>query len=581
MLSASLYIAWCTAKNRVAVRLRRLREPRYLLGAIAGIAYFYFAVFARAGRGGRRQGPGRSDDRGFDPGSAFQIAGTSLAGLFVMCFALLPWVLPTRSKLLEFSQAEREFLFTAPVSRRQLLAHRIVRSQVGSIIASAFVGVFAAPIAGVGRLRLALGFWVLAVTNNVYSGAVSLTRARFQSPIAAVRRVAWVPLGLLLLAIVTVGSAIARQFLQQSPASGADVFVQIARVTSSGLTSVVLWPFVAIVRPPFSRSPSTFFPALVPALVVLAAVTAWMLTSDATFDTVAGEGGDAQASTGSQGAAPVRATTIGWTLPLTGRAEWALFWKGFMEALRAVNIKSWRILPPIVGALIGVVAASFGIAGAQRMRGPSAFVTALGCMVAGVATLFGPQMLRLDLRSDFAHLDLLKSWPMRAGDVIRGEMAWPAAAVSGVAVLAILTAAAFSGAGLPNVPFAWRWSVAAAVVLAAPAMIAAQYLVHNAATILFPAWVQLGTQRTRGIDAMGQRLILLAAVLVSLLLFALPGAIAAGVVWLIFYRFVGPIVLVPMGVVFAAIVIVEVLAVTEVLGPAYERIDVTSVERPE
>jgi ABC-type multidrug transport system permease subunit len=71
------------------------------------------------------------------------------------------------AEVLEFSQAEREFLFTAPVSRRQLLLHRIVRSQVASIIASLFVGLFAAPIAGVGRLRLALGFWVLAVTINV------------------------------------------------------------------------------------------------------------------------------------------------------------------------------------------------------------------------------------------------------------------------------------------------------------------------------------------------------------------------------------------------------------------------------
>jgi hypothetical protein len=33
--------------------------------------------------------------------------------------------------------------------------------------------------------------------------------------------------------------------------------------------------------------------------------------------------------------------------------------------------------------------------------------------------------------------------------------------------------------------------------------------------------------------------------------------------------------------VFAVVVLVEVLAVTELLGPAYERIDVTSVERGE
>ena len=38
MLSASLYITVCTTRNRLRVRLRRLREPRYLLGAIVGPA---------------------------------------------------------------------------------------------------------------------------------------------------------------------------------------------------------------------------------------------------------------------------------------------------------------------------------------------------------------------------------------------------------------------------------------------------------------------------------------------------------------------------------------------------------------
>ncbi len=581
MVGASSYIAWCTAKNRALVRLRRLREPRYLLGAVAGVAYFYFAVFARAGRPPGRPGRGRQADRGVDLGAAFQIAGTSMAGLIVLTLSLVPWLFPSRSKLLEFSQAEREFLFTAPVSRRELLIHRLIRSQVGSIIASALVGIFAAPIAGIARLRLAVGFWLLAITINIYGAAVSLTRARWRSPSAMIRRTAWLPVGLLVTALLVVVTAVARQLIAQPPAGQSDAFVQMARVISTGVPRVILWPFVALVRPPFSGSPAAFVPALASALVVLAAVTAWMLLSDRTFDDVAGEGGDAQTETAGADVSAARAATGSLALSLTGRAELALFWKGATEALRAINIKSWRLLPPLAGVLIAVVGASFGVVGAKRMRGPSAILTALGCIVAAVATVFGPQMLRLDLRNDFTHLDLLKSWPLRAADVIRGEMAWPAAAVSAIACGAIAAAAAFSGSAMPTVRLVDRWSVALAVMLAAPALIAAQYVVHNAATILFPAWVQLGKQRTRGIDAMGQRLIMLAAVLVSLVVFAVPGAIAAGVVWLIFHRIAGTVVLVPMAALFAVIVLVEVLAMTELLGPAYERVDVTSVERPE
>jgi len=52
MLGPSLYITVCSFKNRVRARFRRLREPRYLLGAIVGGAYLYFSFFARS-RGAR------------------------------------------------------------------------------------------------------------------------------------------------------------------------------------------------------------------------------------------------------------------------------------------------------------------------------------------------------------------------------------------------------------------------------------------------------------------------------------------------------------------------------------------------
>ena len=136
MLRASLYIIACTARNRVRVRLRRLREPRYLIGAVVGVAYLYFAVFARLGRGpggARRPGSARAL---VDVASAWQVAGTSLAGLAVFALAALVWILPSKSGLLEFSRAETAFLFPAPVSRRQLLLHRVMRSQLASLVAA-------------------------------------------------------------------------------------------------------------------------------------------------------------------------------------------------------------------------------------------------------------------------------------------------------------------------------------------------------------------------------------------------------------------------------------------------------------
>jgi hypothetical protein len=261
-----------------------------------------------------------------------------------------------------------------------------------------------------------------------------------------------------------------------------------------------------------------------------------------------------------------------------GRPDLAFVWKNATQTLRALSLRELKFVPPALLGLFGIAAA---VMAANGMRGPAAMVSALAVALFGAAVVFGPQMVRSDLRADFEHLDLLKTWPVRAADVIRGEMAWPVLLVSSVAWAGVLIAALFSVAALPNASFISRWSFAIAAACAGPALIAAQFAVHNTATIFFPAWVQIGAQRTRGIDAMGQRLIMLAAIVVSLAVFALPGALAGGAVWFVFHRLTGDVVYVPAAIVFAVVVLVEVLAVTELLGPAYERIDVTSVERGE
>jgi ABC-2 type transport system permease protein len=128
MFFASLYIIVCSARNRIRMRLRRLREPRYLFGAIAGAAYFYFAIFARTrGPSGRR----RSGTPPPDILAALMAAGPPAAGLVLMVVTTVLSALPVTSSLLVFSEAEIQFLFPAPVSRRQLLLHRMMRSQFG------------------------------------------------------------------------------------------------------------------------------------------------------------------------------------------------------------------------------------------------------------------------------------------------------------------------------------------------------------------------------------------------------------------------------------------------------------------
>jgi hypothetical protein len=162
-------------------------------------------------------------------------------------------------------------------------------------------------------------------------------------------------------------------------------------------------------------------------------------------------------------------------------------------------------------------------------------------------------------------------------------MAWPGAAITIVAWT--MTAIAFTQLS-PSVfnaslSLAWRATIALAIAILAPALVFAQLTIHNAVALLFPAWVPLGSQRQRGLDAMGQRLIMLGGTWLLLIVMVLPGALAGAIVWFVFSRFAGPAAILPAALVCTVIVFFEVLAATEALGPAYERLDLLAVERGE
>ena len=50
---ALFYYQYHSWRNRLEARIRRLRQPKYLVGAIVGGIYFYFYLFRGIARGGR------------------------------------------------------------------------------------------------------------------------------------------------------------------------------------------------------------------------------------------------------------------------------------------------------------------------------------------------------------------------------------------------------------------------------------------------------------------------------------------------------------------------------------------------
>jgi hypothetical protein len=575
MIGASLYIIRCSARNRIRMRLRRLREPRYLVGAIVGALYLYFSFFARF----RSRGAGRRRPRaGSDPSAQLAVlaaSGPAVGGIALMVVTALAWLLPFDSGLLDFSPAETQFLVAAPVSRRSLLLHRLLRSQLGMLFGAVIVG-FTTPSAGGSlRLRVGLGMWLLLCTGKVYFTGISLARARLTAANAHTRRVAWIPLGVMTAALVVVGARLTAILLAAPLAGVRDLLNRVGQVGLGGASAVVLWPFMALTRPLFAAWPGAYLWSLAAASLVLAGSILWVLKIDEAFQDAVEDVAQRKAREKSAAARSYRARASVWKLAPSGRPETALAWKAALQTTRIVDRRSMVRLAAILFALT-ISAVGFG----QR-NGLAGALAAFALAGTVFCVLLAPQAIRIDIRQDLQHLELLKTWPVRAASVVRGEMLWPGVLITVLSWTMIAMSTALAGSLLTRVDGPLRLSAGAAAMVLAPSLAFAQLAIQNGAALLFPAWVPLGSQRARGLDAMGQRIIMLGGSWLALLVMLLPGVIAGGIVWFALHGVLGPAALVPGALVCTGALAIEVLIVTELLGPAYERIDLLAVERVE
>jgi Putative ABC exporter len=571
VIRASLYIIVCGARNRIIRRLRRLREPRYIVGAVAAGAYLLVNILGST----RARREGAPPELPADLESIFP----SLVGVVLLGIASTAWFLPSSGGVVDFSEAEVQFLFPAPVSRRHLLVHRLMRSQIGLLFAALvpafFFGYWNGSIAE--RLVRWIAIWVVFVTARSYFTGVALARGRLLAQ-GTVPRIPWIPLTVVFGALAIVATSIAWSFLSSSVVDLKDAVTRFRHAVQGGPASLVLWPFVALVRPVAARSVPEFVTTLMGALAVFLTAFVWVLRSDSAFQERASSVPRRRGSHARSSPSP-RLRAAGWSLAPSGRTEALFFWKNGLQTLRGTSLGMLlQYGTPMI--LLGVTFGSLQMDEVEAQGLAAAFST-FALVVAVFVVFFGPQIMLADLRTDLRHLELLKTWPVRPADVVRGELLWPGTVVTFFGWLALACGTAFSGPAFPRWSATWRLSVAAALMLLVPALVFAQYVVQNAAVVLFPAWVPLDNERPRGLDAMGQRLILMAGVVVALALAMAPGAMIGAVVWFALYRFVGIASLVPAAAVCLAVVAVEVLVVTEVLGLAYERVDVTEVERAE
>jgi ABC-2 type transport system permease protein len=574
MVDAFVYLTACSMKNRLRRRLQRLREPRYLAGLVAGLLYMYFVVFRRSGRP-------RPSTAGLPAIAAISGPMQFLGSLFLLAIAAVAWVVPGVGQPLAFSRSEVQFLFPAPVTRRELVHFKILRSQVGILMGSAIATLLLRPGSLASGWTLMAGLWMMLMAVRLHLMGVALRRASLAEHGASGLARQWLPLGVVLGALGVLAAAVVGDWQTLASLRGAgDVFTELQRLGSRGAAGAVLWPFRAFARLPLSASAAEFVSALPAALGLLALNYVWVLRSDAAFEEASADHAEKRATARRAPRAVVRGTaSTPFTLAAEGPPETAILWKNLILVGRYVSLRTLlRLLPVIV--IFGIIAQG------QGGRGIASFLAAICLPLAAFVVLLGPQMMRNDLRQDLGNLALLKTWPVRGAALIRGEVLAPTVVVSVAAWLFILLGAilaprpAFSG-GTTAVLMANRASFAIAAAILAPAIILSQTVVQNALAVLFPAWVPVGAARSRGIDAMGQRLLMLAGILLTLAASLLPGALIAGVVAIVVYWATGVTLIILPAIILALVVVGECWLAVEGLGRVLERTDVGAIDAAE
>src|SRR5256885_13187927 len=170
MISALLTLQSHSVKNRLLMRFKRLKQPKYLLGGIVGALYFYFYFFRYLFRA--RGGPAR-----FGAAASPQdlVLYESVGALILFVIVLVAWILPRQRAALAFTEAEVAFLFPAPFSRRGLIHFKLLRSQMAILFTTLILTLVSNRFGGRNWVHAA-GWWLMLSTLNLHFLGSSFAR---------------------------------------------------------------------------------------------------------------------------------------------------------------------------------------------------------------------------------------------------------------------------------------------------------------------------------------------------------------------------------------------------------------------
>lgn len=578
LVGALWYLRVTSLVGLIRSRLKRLRQPKYLAGAVVGALYFYWLFFRQTHRSGSGQGGSGSP---VDALSADIVPMLGELGALVLLVVLaINWVIPRRAAL-PFSESEIAFLFPAPLSRRMLVQYRLLSAQFGiAFTALIFTAVFGR---GHGAYQF-IGWWLILALGNLHVTGTSFFYSRLLNPSMTTARKRALIVGTA--AVIAVALLTWIWVAVPTPkAEELSTAADVARYTRDALHSGPMPWLLAlpklVVAPYFAHSTREFALAMLPALVLLVAHFFWVVHSEVAFEEAsiaraqkraarhrAHREGDWRGNV-----AVHKARTPPFTLAGRGRPELAFLWKNLVASGPLFRPR------PMLALAVVLAGAAWWVTRAPGFESFSAAAFALGLVGLMIFLLFGPQIARQDLRTDLANADLLKTYPLRGWQIVLGEMLTPVVILTVLSWLALLIVYLLVPQELiRGYPAVLRIGAALGIALLVPPFLAIQVLVPNATTVLFPAWVQATRDRTeRGVEVMGQRLIFVAGQFLVTALALVPplilGALAFGLLqWFAGIAIAGAVA----GVAMAWLLAVEAWLGIHWLGARFEKLDISS-----
>jgi hypothetical protein len=575
-------VALLSFKNRLLQRLRKLREPRYLIGAIAGAAYFWFFIFRRTHTGN----PALARIRDV----SFNGVVVDFVSVVVLLMMIAAWALPRDNGGLDFSEAEIGFLFPAPLRRRDLLLYKILRAQPQALFSAVMLTIIGT------RQGYFIGTWVAFSVMSVYFTMVSQGRARLRQ-----LHIGFLPrLGAVALIIGGLYALLLRQAHTIAPVAIPADYRQMVKTGASSRAAIEVFfqkPAIAAILfvPKFFASaalPGSLTTLALSVLVVAALGVIFFFIAAAlnvSFE-------EASISTSQRRAARMdrqRGQRVGsvvmfrrapalFKLGETGPVEVAIIWKNLIALMR--NSITWVVI--LVVMTVGMMGMAFWSARSTTEHAMYLVFGGMLLFMAGIFPLVGPNVFANDLRLDMPRLEVLKSYPITGERLVAAEIAAPLAVISILEMMFASSASllmAFGEQALGQHPSRWMRMVGTpqfivTVLLLTIPVCAIQLLIRNAVPVLFPGWAVRSKDEPRGFVMTGQRLVTLAGNILVLVVALIPAAIVfAPSLWIAYKFFSGNAAFIAVATMPAvAVLVAEFYFGVKALGAQFETLDVSN-----